>query len=100
MRTLLVKLCNDDNGFIVSAELVLIATIAILGLGVGLSELSYNINQELEDVGSAFADLNQSYNYRLTSGTKGYVADSFYVDHHEPGSDECNINCDHTVTGM
>lgn len=34
------SLYNDDNGFIVSGELVLISTIAVLALVVGLTEVS------------------------------------------------------------
>ena len=40
---------NDENGFVVSAELVLVGTICVLGMIVGLSELSFNVNQELEE---------------------------------------------------
>ena len=36
------KLANDEAGFIVSAELVLVATIAVLAMVVGLSELAPN----------------------------------------------------------
>jgi hypothetical protein len=31
---------NDENGFVVSAELVLVGTILVLGMIVGLTELS------------------------------------------------------------
>ena len=40
---------NDENGFVVSAELVLVGTILVLGMIVGLTELSYGVNEELED---------------------------------------------------
>ena len=73
-------LLNDEAGFIVSAELVLVSTIAVLGLIVGLSELSLNINNELEDVGSAFACVNQSYDVKCTSGHKGSMAGSKFYD--------------------
>ena len=52
---------NDENGFIVSAELVLVGTILVLGMIVGLTEPSFNVNQELEDVGSAIGGINQTY---------------------------------------
>ena len=55
MNTLLAQLMADEAGFIVSAELVLVATILVLGMIVGLSEVANGINQELEDVGSAFS---------------------------------------------
>ncbi len=54
-------LATDENGFIVSAEIVLVGTILVLGVIVGLTELSYGVNQELEDLGSAIGSINQSY---------------------------------------
>ena len=74
------KLINDDAGFIISAELVLVATIAVLGMIVGLSEVALNINNELEDVGSAFSSLNQSYSAQGSCGHKGHKAGSNFSD--------------------
>ena len=42
---ILTALKNDENGFVVSAELVLIGTITVLGMIVGLTELSFNVFQ-------------------------------------------------------
>lgn len=71
----MVRLCSalyrDEAGFIVSAELVLVATIAVLSLVVGLSEVALNVNNELEDVGSAFGKLSQSYQYYGQTGHNG-----------------------------
>ncbi len=36
MTNIFTKLINDEAGFIVSAELILVATIAVLGVVVGL----------------------------------------------------------------
>ncbi|HVJ66852.1 MAG TPA: branched-chain amino acid aminotransferase [Caulifigura sp.] len=79
------KLLNDDAGFIVSAELVLISTIAVLGLVVGLSEVSININNELEDVGSAFSAMNQGFSAAGACGHKGHKQGSGFDD----GCDFC-----------
>ena len=78
--TTFTKLLNDDAGFIVSAELVLISTIAVLGLVVGLSEVSINVNNELEDVGSAFAAMRQSYQVEGTCGHKGSKSGTCFED--------------------
>ena len=83
MLTTLRQLAQDDAGFIVSAELVLISTIAVLGLIVGLSEVALNINNELEDVGSAFASIKQSYSYEGASGHAGTVYGSSNWDQAE-----------------
>ena len=50
------ELLNDEAGFIVSAELVLIATILVIGLIVGLSSIQHAIVQELNDVGMRLDD--------------------------------------------
>jgi len=81
MTNLINTLWNDENGFVVSAELVLITTIAVLGLVVGLTEISYSINNELEDVASAFGSLNQSYSASgLRSSHKSSKAGSRFSD--------------------
>ena len=79
-------LLDDENGFIVSAELILVSTIAVLGMVVGLAEVSNNINQELEDVGSAFGSINQTYKYCGNAGHKGQTGGS----HFEDSSDYCD----------
>jgi Flp pilus assembly pilin Flp len=63
MTQLFRSLYRDDAGFIVSAELVLVATILVIGLVVGLSAVSAGVNSELQDVGSAFGSVNQSYSF-------------------------------------
>jgi len=50
---------NDEKGFIVSAELVLIGTIAVLSMVVGLTTVSRSITNELSDVAQAFDAVNQ-----------------------------------------
>ena len=80
MLNLINALKNDEAGFIVSAELVLVSTIAVLGLVVGLSEVSLNINNELEDVGSAFSSVQQGYSIGCSSGHKGQHNGSSFCD--------------------
>jgi len=77
------QLLNDEAGFIVSAELVLVATIAVLGVIVGLSEVALNVNNELEDVGSAFACIQQSYCVDGIYGHKGGTSHSSFGDEAE-----------------
>lgn len=68
MPRCLVKLWNDESGFILSAELVLISTILVLGLIVGLTTLQSSVVGELTDVSGAIRSLNQSYYYKGYSG--------------------------------
>ena len=74
-------LARDERGFVVSAELCLVATVAVLALVVGLAEVSHNVNQELEDVGAAFNSLDQSFFADCVSGHKGGKHGSGFEDH-------------------
>jgi hypothetical protein len=92
MPHLLKQLHRDDAGFIVSAELVLIATICVLGLIVGLAEVCLNINNELEDVGSAFQCLQQSYGAEGICGHRSWASGSSFDDYAEFCADQYDIN--------
>lgn len=94
MKNLVHQLRVDENGFIVSAELVLVATISVLSLIVGLSEVAHAINQELEDVASAFGAINQTFEY---DGLEGHMGES-YGSVFEDEMDFCDDECDITPT--
>lgn len=94
MMNILKQLQNDDAGFIVSAELILVSTIAVLGLVVGLAEVSHGVNQELEDVGSAFGGVNQSYHFSLSHGAKGCLPGSCFDDSEDECDSQWDVSCD------
>ena len=83
---------NDENGFIVSAELVLVGTILVIGMIVGLTELSFGVNEELEDLGSAIGSINQfdvgRSERRLISGRSVSGLDRVDADHR---TDVCSV---------
>ncbi|QDT28598.1 hypothetical protein [Gimesia panareensis] len=91
---------NDEAGFVISAELVLVLTIAVLAMIVGLSEVAVAVNTELNDISNAIGALNQSYAYTGFRGNggklKSYYAGSTFSD----AVDDCDLNttCD-LVTG-
>jgi len=58
------KLLKDEMGFVISAELVLVLTIAVLGMVVGLASIRDSINAELVDLSNAFGAVDQSYSVR------------------------------------
>ena len=63
------RLWVDDSGAILSAELVLLMTITVIGLIVGMVAVRDMVVSELADVGAAIGSLNQSYAFAGTSGT-------------------------------
>jgi hypothetical protein len=96
---------RDEAGFIISAELVLVATILVIGLIVGMSELQHSIVGELNDVGEAIGKLNQSYAFTGFSARKGgggggfgiksFTNGSFFIDHAENcDCNQCDLDCD------
>ncbi len=103
MRNLLVALSRDEAGFIISAELVLVATLLVIGLIVGLSEVQDAVVNELNDVGEAIGSLNQSYYYHGQSShshgrLKSFVTGGAFFDRTDScDGNECNISCDAPV---
>ena len=67
------RLWIEQDGAIVSAEIMLIATILVIGVIVGLKSVRDSVVTELADVAQAFANINQSYSY---SGVCGHAAAS------------------------
>ena len=71
---MLKKFWNDESGVIISAELVLVLTIAVLAMIVGLSEVAVAVNTELNDISNAIGSLNQSFAFTGFIGNGGVVA--------------------------
>ncbi len=102
---MLKNLFNDEAGFVVSAELVLISTLLVLGLIVGLSEVQHAVVQELNDVGDAIGSVNQSYMYSGFSaqktggrGIKSFSRGSAFSDVGDDcDNNQCDITCDAPV---
>lgn len=94
------NLWNDESGAILSAELVLILTILVIGMIVGLSELQDAVVNELNDVGEAIGSLNQSYFYHGQSGRQGQTVKAatfgaVFIDRTDScDGNECAISCD------
>ena len=69
MLRLIKQFWHDQAGFVISAELVLISTVLVIGLTTGLTCLRNAVNDELSDVACAITSLDQSYCY---TGFHGY----------------------------
>jgi len=63
MKKMFKLFAKEENGFIISTEMILIATIAVLGLLAGIVEVRDQVVQELGDFSQAVAQLDQSYEY-------------------------------------
>ena len=82
------RLWIDERGALISAELVLLMTIVVIGLITGMVALRNMIVTELADVGAAIGALNQSYSFDGTAiGTSSpaNTAGSSWTDGLDPG---------------
>lgn len=93
-------LWNDQAGAIISAELVLVLTIAVLAMIVGLSEVAVAVNEELNDISNAVGNMDQSYYYVGFEAVDGNKAKSRYAGGITGGPNNRDTGdlCDKNVT--
>jgi len=73
---------KKEAGFIVSAELVLVATILVIGLIVGMVAIRDALTAEMHDVAEAIGALDQSYYFDgiTDNGTGAQIAATQFED--------------------
>jgi hypothetical protein len=69
-----------EEGFVVSSELILVATMLVIGMLTGLNTIRDQVVQELADVADAFSEINQSYSYSGITSHSGSTAGSGFND--------------------
>ena len=89
------NLWNDECGAIVSIEMVLIITIAVLSLIVGWSEVAASVNQELDDISNAIGKFDQSYFFAgfaapKSAGAGGGFKSWYNASAFADSNDECD----------
>ena len=95
MRTLR-RLWNDEAGFIISSELILVATILVIGVITGLATVRDQVVTELADVAAAISDLDQSYSFGNITGHCSSTNGSNFVDL----ADFCDTAPSQTADGL
>src|SRR6476469_1000696 len=89
MNSLMVRLWNDDCGYILSAESVFLFTITVLGLVTGWVAVRNSVVSELTEVGNAISSLQQGYAFSGLSNGKSATDGSGATDTYatmSPGS--------------
>jgi len=94
------SLWNDEAGVILSAEIVLVGTILVVGMIVGLVELQCSVVDELNDLGEAIGSINQSFvtsgiaSYKKNGQLKGITVGSRFNDQQDScDGNECDLVC-------
>ena len=75
---LFAKLWRDEAGVLLSAEAVVVGTVAVVGLTTGLTVVAKSVNEELKDVAFAIRSLDQSYSIPAIEGCGARTAGSSF----------------------
>ncbi|WP_437187658.1 hypothetical protein SH668x_001064 [Planctomicrobium sp. SH668] len=108
MTKLIKDFLADEGGFVLSAELVLLATVGVLGLTVMMVAVRDSIGGEMADLANSFRRIDQSYGYggMVSRGPhnkiKSFTAGSGFLDEHlrERGSEQDIVVGDTLVSGL
>lgn len=73
------RFLQDERGFVLSAEAVLLGTVGVIGATVGLGAVAESVNDELTEVAMAFRSLDQSYKVEGSSRCGAWVAGSQFT---------------------
>jgi len=77
---MLKRLWSEETGAIVSAEIMLIMSILVLGVTVGLKSVRDAVVTELADVAQALANVDQSVYVSATSGHHAFTGGIYFND--------------------
>src|SRR5262245_56176106 len=80
MQHIIQRLWSEQDGAIVSAEIMLVTTILVLGCIVGLKSVRDSVVTELADVAQAFANADQSFCYTGVCGHGAETGGGQYSD--------------------
>ena len=90
---------KEESGAIISAELVLVLTVAVLAMVVGLSQVATAVTGELSDLGQAFGSFDQSFTVGGHAGCCATTSGSNFCDRLDLC--DCNpiLSCDKNDLG-
>jgi hypothetical protein len=76
---LLHELWHDESGSVISAELVLLGTLGVVGAGVGAAAVGDSVEAELEELAFSIRSLDQSYSHQGFKGCGAWTAGSRFI---------------------
>lgn len=100
------RLWREEHGAIVSAEIMLVASILVIGVIVGLKSVRDSVITELADVAQALANVNQSYSFSGASGHHAFSGGGQFSDNadfcdrwdaNDQGNSKCVLICQNTA---
>lgn len=70
---------RDETGALISAEMLAVATVAVVGATVGMNMTTTAVNDELKELSFAIRSLDQSYSFAGHKGCRSWTAGSSYT---------------------
>ncbi len=100
MLQLLRQLRQDENGVILSAEIVIVGSLLVVGMITGLTCLQQAVDGELRDVGAAIGALDQSYSFssHFKPGDNGHCC-AFTAGSSFTNCEQKTDRCDSAIVG-
>jgi Flp pilus assembly pilin Flp len=89
MKVVFQRLWREQQGAIVSAEIMLVASILVIGVIVGLKSVRDSVVTELADVAQAIGNVDQSYWFSGTAGHHAFTGGGQFFDR----IDFCDTTC-------
>jgi Flp pilus assembly pilin Flp len=89
------RLWKEDTGAIVSSELILVATLLVIGIVTGLSSVRTAVVTELGDWADGIGAVNQSFSFGGTTGHHSATSASAFTDAPD-ACDDVGANCTQT----
>ncbi|MCL6503828.1 MAG: hypothetical protein K6T86_14185 [Pirellulales bacterium] len=74
------RLWKEEDGAIVSSEIVVVTVLLVLGMIVGLQSVREAVVTELADFAAAVGSINQSYSFAGITGHHSSTAGSAFAD--------------------
>ena len=74
------RLWKEEAGAILSAEVMMVASILVIGVIAGLSSLRDAVVSELADVAQALANVNQTYSFGGVAGHHVFNGGGAFID--------------------
>ena len=88
------RLWKEQDGAIISSELVLVGTMLVIGMVTGISAVQTAVVTELADTASAIGSINQSYSYGGVRGHHANTPGSLWNDKVDTCDERCGQNGD------
>ena len=83
---------DEENGFIISTEALLLGTIVVIGLLVGIDSIKDSLVLELADFSAAIGLLDQSFTYTGVANGASSTFGSEFEDTDDAGDFPATIN--------